>query len=114
MSAIAEILAATTNESTGTRGRLRRRVEALLAERHGLGMVAMPSKSAFYRLVEAISEGTHAFGEATSRRSAARRPQGAFTPVFAGRGRGGAALSVKRWRAAGAGTLALGSQEGWT
>lgn len=67
------------NESTGTRGRLRRRVEALLAERHGPGTVAMPSKSAFYRLVEAMSEGTHAFGEATSRRSAARRPPGAFT-----------------------------------
>ncbi|MFD6495497.1 hypothetical protein [Streptomyces sp. NPDC060188] len=83
VSAIAEILAATTNESTGTRGRLRRRVEALLAERHGPGTVAMPSKSAFYRLVEAMSEGTHAFGEATSRRSAARRPQGAFTPSSA-------------------------------
>lgn len=43
----------------------------------------MPSKSAFYRLVEAMSEGTHAFGEATSRRSAARRPQGVFTPSSA-------------------------------
>ncbi|NJP49789.1 transposase [Streptomyces sp. SBST2-5] len=83
VSAIAEILASTTNESTGTRGRLRRRVEALLAERHGPGTVPMPSKSAFYRLVEAMSEGTHAFGEATSRRSAARRPQGAFTPSSA-------------------------------
>ncbi|WP_306472952.1 MULTISPECIES: hypothetical protein [unclassified Streptomyces] len=43
----------------------------------------MPSKSAFYRLIEAMSEGTHAFGEATSRRSAARRPRGAFTPSSA-------------------------------
>ncbi|MEU3629688.1 MULTISPECIES: Mu transposase C-terminal domain-containing protein [Streptomyces] len=85
VAAVTEILTTTTNESTGTRGRLRRRVEALLAERHGPGTVAMPSKSAFYRLVKAMSEGTHAFGEATSRRSAARRPPGAFTPSSAGR-----------------------------
>ncbi|MFJ5843059.1 hypothetical protein ACIQGO_41160 [Streptomyces shenzhenensis] len=83
VSAVAEVLAAQVDESTGTRGRLRRRVESLLAERHGPGAVPMPSKSAFYRLVEAMSEGTHAFGEATSRRSQARRPQGVFTPSSA-------------------------------
>ncbi|MEW2252740.1 Mu transposase C-terminal domain-containing protein [Streptomyces sp. NPDC006975] len=83
VTAIAEVLAAQVDESTGTRARLRRRVEALLAERHGPGAVQMPSKSAFYRLVEAVSEGTHAFGEATSRRSQARRPQGVFTPSSA-------------------------------
>ncbi|MGO4459900.1 Mu transposase C-terminal domain-containing protein [Streptomyces sp. M-16] len=83
VSAVAEVLAAQVQESTGTRSRLRRRVEALLAERHGPGTVSMPSKSTFYRLVEAMSEGTHAFGEATSRRSQARRPQGAFTPSAA-------------------------------
>ncbi|WP_399926683.1 hypothetical protein [Streptomyces kanamyceticus] len=58
-------------------------MEALLAERHGPGIVVMPSKSAFYRLVEAMSEGTHAFGRVPSRRSAARRPSGAFTPSSA-------------------------------
>jgi len=83
VTAVAEVLTAQVDESTGTRGRLRRRVEALLAERHGPGVVPMPSKSAFYRLVEAVSEGTHAFGEATSRRSQARRPQGVFTPSSA-------------------------------
>jgi transposase InsO family protein len=83
VAAVAEVLAAQVGESTGTRGRLRRRVEALLVERHGPGVVPMPSKSAFYRLVEAVSEGTHAFGEATSRRSQARRPQGVFTPSAA-------------------------------
>ncbi|WP_328901392.1 Mu transposase C-terminal domain-containing protein [Streptomyces sp. NBC_00441] len=83
VSAVAEVLAAEADESTGTRGRLRRRVEALLAERHGPSVVPMPSKSAFYRLVGVMSEGTHAFGEATSRRSQARRPQGVFTPSAA-------------------------------
>ncbi|MGW0995054.1 Mu transposase C-terminal domain-containing protein [Streptomyces sp. NPDC002523] len=83
VAAVTEVLAAQAEESTGTRGRLRRRVEALLVERHGPGVVPMPSKSAFYRLVEAVSEGTHAFGEATSRRSQARRPQGVFTPSAA-------------------------------
>ncbi|MFI9228496.1 Mu transposase C-terminal domain-containing protein [Streptomyces rimosus] len=83
VAAVAEALAQLVAESTGTRGRLRRRVETLLAERHGPGVVPMPSKSAFYRLVEAMSEGTHAFGDATSRRSQARRPQGPFTPSVA-------------------------------
>ncbi|WP_208754141.1 hypothetical protein [Streptomyces bauhiniae] len=72
-----------TVERMRARGRVRRRVEALLAERHGAGVVPMPSRSAFYRLVEAVSTGTHAFGSASSRRSQARRPAGAFTPSAA-------------------------------
>ncbi|MFD8474081.1 Mu transposase C-terminal domain-containing protein [Streptomyces globisporus] len=83
VAAVAEVLAGQVDESTGTRGRVRRRVETLLAERHGAGVVPMPSKSAFYRLVEAVSTGTHAFGSASSRRSQARRPVGAFTPSAA-------------------------------
>ncbi|MFB7557559.1 TnsA-like heteromeric transposase endonuclease subunit [Streptomyces brevispora] len=59
------------------------RVEALLAEQHGAGVVPMPSKTTFYRLVEAVSAGTHAFGSAASRRSQARRPEGMFTPSAA-------------------------------
>ncbi|MDQ0787785.1 SDR family NAD(P)-dependent oxidoreductase [Streptomyces sp. B3I8] len=43
----------------------------------------MPSKTTFYRLVEAVSVGTHAFGSAVSRRSQARRPEGMFTPSAA-------------------------------
>ncbi|WP_307840970.1 hypothetical protein [Streptomyces sp. GESEQ-4] len=83
VAAVADVLAAQVEDSTGTRGRVRRRVEALLTERHGAGVVRMPSKSAFYRLVEAVSTGTHAFGSASSRRSQARRPAGAFTPSAA-------------------------------
>lgn len=83
VSAVAEVLAGQLNESTGTRGRVRRRVEALLAEQHGAGVVPMPSKTTFYRLVEAVSAGTHAFGSAASRRSQARRPEGMFTPSAA-------------------------------
>ncbi|MEU3225434.1 Mu transposase C-terminal domain-containing protein [Streptomyces sp. NPDC006976] len=83
VAAVAEVLAGQLEESTGTRGRVRRRVEALLAERHGTGVVPMPSKTTFYRLVEAVSAGTHAFGSAASRRSRARRPEGMFTPSAA-------------------------------
>ncbi|RVU17074.1 integrase [Streptomyces antnestii] len=83
VAAVAEVLACQLNESTGTRNRVRRRVEALLAEQHGAGVVPMPSKTTFYRLVEAVSAGTHAFGSAASRRSQARRPEGMFTPSAA-------------------------------
>ncbi|MDH6112314.1 transposase InsO family protein [Kitasatospora sp. MAP12-15] len=83
VAAIVEVLAAQVQDSTGTRSRLRRQVQQLLANRHGPDGVPMPSKSAFYRLVAAVSEGAHSFGSAASRRSQARRPDGVFTPSAA-------------------------------
>ncbi|MEU3626785.1 TnsA-like heteromeric transposase endonuclease subunit [Amycolatopsis coloradensis] len=69
--AVREALDGETSRSTGTVDRLRRRVEAILAERHGAGEVALPSRATFYRLVNKLSAGKHTFGAAATRRSAA-------------------------------------------
>ncbi|MDV7246274.1 MULTISPECIES: Mu transposase C-terminal domain-containing protein [Rhodococcus] len=83
--AIRDALDGETRRSTGTRDRLRLRVEAILAERHGDGVVGLPSKATFNRLVAAMSTGRHTFGAATTRRSAANRPAGPFTATWASR-----------------------------
>jgi hypothetical protein len=49
--AIREPLDGETSRATGTVDRLRRRVEAILAKRHGDGGVPLPSRATFYRLV---------------------------------------------------------------
>ncbi|SCE26119.1 Mu transposase, C-terminal [Streptomyces sp. OspMP-M43] len=83
--AIVRAIGEETNTSTGTRSRLMRRVERLLETEHGPGAVAMPSRAAFYRLVEQLSTGRHAFSAATTRRQNANRPAGPFTPTMASR-----------------------------
>lgn len=83
---IAAIAAAVEREkdaSTGTRKRLRLRVEEALTTEYGAGTVAMPSAATFYRLAAALSEGQHTFGAATTRRSQANRPDGPFTASWA-------------------------------
>jgi hypothetical protein len=74
-----------TARSSGTRKRLRARVEALLAEQYGPGEVPMPSEPTYYRLVKAVTEGRHTFGAAPTRRSLAERPQRPFTVTMAAR-----------------------------
>lgn len=83
VTATRQALAEQTDTSTGTRGRVRRRVEQLLAEEHGEGAVAMPPTSTFYRLLVALDTGGHPFGAATTRRSLANRPDGPFGTVLA-------------------------------
>lgn len=61
--------------------KIREEVEA----EHGPGTVPMPSDATFYRLLDVLSAGKHTFGPATTRRQAANRPDGAFTPVTAAR-----------------------------
>ncbi|WP_250569689.1 hypothetical protein [Streptomyces sp. CJ_13] len=80
---VVEVLAAQENLSTGTRSRVMRQVERLVVERHGQGVVEIPSRATFYRLIKALDEGKHAFGAATTRRSQGRRPQEPFTPTMA-------------------------------
>lgn len=72
-----------TNASTGTVSRLRRRVSQILAAEHGVGdpSTLMPSRATFYRLVERMTNGLHAFGSAPTRRSVAQRPAGPFDTV---------------------------------
>ncbi|QNA73116.1 transposase family protein [Streptomyces sp. So13.3] len=80
---VAEVLAAQENLSTGTRSRVMRQVERLVAERYGQGVVEIPSRATFYRLIKELDEGKHSFGAATTRRSQGRRPQEPFTPTMA-------------------------------
>jgi transposase InsO family protein len=85
VAAVVEVLAEQESMSTGTRARILRQVERLLVERYGEGVVPIPARASFYRLVNALAEGRHTFGQATSRRSQARRPAGPFTPTMAAR-----------------------------
>lgn len=81
--AIAEALAGEVPVSTGTRGRLKHKVEQALIARYGVGVVPMPSAATFYRLVGTLAEGRHTFGAATTRRSLANRPDAPFTAMWA-------------------------------
>lgn len=81
--AVRQAVAEETSKSTGTRGRLRRRVEQILAEAHGLDASVMPAKTTFYRLAEWVSHGKHTFGSARTRRSLAKQPAGPFGTVHA-------------------------------
>ncbi len=83
--AIRDAIAGETNRSTGTRARLRRVVQDILAARHGPGVVPLPSKATFNRLVNALSCGHYPFGPATTRRSAASKPDRPFSTTWAHR-----------------------------
>lgn len=85
VAAVRAALDAETNTSTGTRTRLIRRVRQRLEEEHGVGMVPIPSRSTFYRLIDTLATGRHSFGSAVTRRQTANRPPGMFTPSFAAR-----------------------------
>lgn len=85
VAAVRQAITEETGCSTGTRGRLRRRVEHLLAAEHGPGCVPLPPKSTFYRLLAGLEGGRHTFGAATTRRSLANRPDSPFGSVHAAR-----------------------------
>lgn len=69
------------NRSTGTVGRLRRRVEQILAAEGVDPVEVMPARATFYRLVARVAAGRHTFGSAPTRRSLAQRPDGPFGAV---------------------------------
>ncbi|GAB3976546.1 integrase [Plantactinospora veratri] len=85
VAAIRAELDAQTHVSTGTRERLMRKAVAAVEAEHGAGVVPLPGRSAFYKLIGALSAGRHSFGAATTRRSLANRPDGPFTPTVAAR-----------------------------
>ena len=73
-----------TDRSTGTVGRLRRRVEQILAETTEAGeRPVMPPERTFYRLAGRLASGRHTFGSARTRRSLANQPEGPFGAVTA-------------------------------
>lgn len=84
LQAIGQAVAEETNRSTGTVGRLRRRVEQILVSVHGIDPASvMPARATFYRLADQVSAGRHTFGSARTRRSLAKRPDGPFGTVSA-------------------------------
>ena len=83
--AVRRALAEQTHQSTGTVGRLRRRVEKILVAEYGDNAPTMPSRATFYRLVERVSHGKHSFGSARTRRSLAKQPDGPFGTIRAAR-----------------------------
>jgi len=82
---IQEIVAGETDLSTGTRSRLIRKVVKAVEATYGPGVVPLPGRTTFYKLVNALAVGRHTFGSAVTRRQTANRPAGSFTPTFAAR-----------------------------
>jgi transposase InsO family protein len=82
---VRDLVDAETDASTGTRSRLIRRVVKAVEAAHGPGVVPLPGRTTFYKVIGAVAAGRHTFGSAVTRRQAANRPQGAFTPSFAAR-----------------------------
>ncbi|HZM65308.1 MAG TPA: transposase family protein, partial [Nakamurella sp.] len=85
VAAVRELVNAETDTSTGTRGRLIRRVVKKLEAEYGVGVVPLPGKTTFYKVIDAVATGRHTFGSAVTRRQTANRPPGMFTPSFAAR-----------------------------
>ncbi|MGE2818041.1 integrase catalytic domain-containing protein [Mycobacterium heidelbergense] len=56
-----------------------------LEQQYGPGIVPLPSRTAFYQLIDALDTGRHTFGSAVTRRQSANRPESMFTPSFAAR-----------------------------
>ncbi len=75
-----ELVDAEMDTSTGTRSRLIRRVVKKLEAEHGVGVVPLPGKTTFYKVIDAVATGRHTFGSAVTRRQTANRPQGVFAP----------------------------------
>jgi transposase InsO family protein len=76
--ALKRILLSFTNASTPTRGAVIDATHRAVETEYGAGTVALPSRSAAYRRVEANSKGMYTFGSAKARRSAAGRPAGPY------------------------------------
>jgi transposase InsO family protein len=85
VAAIEQVVNSRTDEATVSAQVLRRKVERLLTAEHGAGAVAMPSRAAFYRLLEAISTGRHLLGSARTRRSLSKQPKRMFGQLTAAR-----------------------------
>ncbi|MGI8614170.1 MAG: transposase [Nocardioidaceae bacterium] len=83
VAAVREVIDAETDTSTGTRSRLIRRVVKTVEATHGPGVVPLPARTTFYRLIDVLATGRHTFGSAVTRRQTANRPAGMFTPTHA-------------------------------
>ena len=85
IAAARQVIEAETHASTGTRSRLIRRVTKAVEDAYGPGVVPLPGRSTFYKLIDTLAAGRHTFGSAVTRRQSANRPDRPFTPTFAAR-----------------------------
>jgi putative transposase len=85
VAAIEKVVVAQTDRSTVSGQVLLHRVRRELEEVHGRGVVAMPSRATFYRLLEAVSTGRHTLGSARTRRSLDKQPKRMFGQLTAAR-----------------------------
>ena len=85
VTAIRDVIEAQAGTSTGTRLRVIQRAVAAVEAAHGPGVVPLPGRSTFYKLVDVLAAGRHTFGSAVTRRQTANRPQGTFSPTHAAR-----------------------------
>ncbi|MEU7432936.1 transposase [Streptomyces sioyaensis] len=83
--ALRKVVEDQTGRSTVSAQVLRRRMERLLEAEHGPGVVPLPSRTAFYRLLKGVSSGRHTLGSARTRRSLAKQPDGMFGQLTAAR-----------------------------
>ncbi|WP_246239799.1 integrase [Acrocarpospora corrugata] len=83
--AVRDALEGETQASTGTRSKLIWKVTKALERDYGPGVVPLPGKTTFYRVIDVLSTGRHSFGSAVTRRQLANRPDGTFTPTIADR-----------------------------
>ncbi|MGQ4485360.1 Mu transposase C-terminal domain-containing protein [Streptomyces sp. SAS_281] len=83
VAALRKVVEEQTARSTVSAQVLRRRMERLLEDEHGAGVVPLPSRATFYRLLKAVSSGRHTLGSARTRRSLAKQPDGMFGQLTA-------------------------------
>lgn len=72
------VLAELVYESTPTKKAVIGRVQRLLTEEFGPGVVTFPSRTVAYERVDELAKGRQAFGQGKARRSIAERPQGMY------------------------------------
>ncbi|MEU8584617.1 Mu transposase C-terminal domain-containing protein [Streptomyces abikoensis] len=85
VAAIEAVVNSRTEEPTVSAQVLRHKVERMLTAEHGAGVVQMPSRATFYRLLEAVSTGRHLLGSARTRRSLGKQPNRMFGQLTAAR-----------------------------
>lgn len=81
VTALAEVIASQTKASTGTKLRLLELTTQLLEQRHGTGVVPLPSTRTFFRLFADLDRGRMTAGSAKTRRSLANRPDRPFAAM---------------------------------
>lgn len=81
VAALAEVMSSQTKASTGTKLRLLELTTQILEQRHGAGVVPLPSTRTFFRLFADLDRGRMTTGSAKTRRSLANRPDRPFAPM---------------------------------